>query len=410
MALDMTSFNDMLKDWYTIQRVENMVYKDNAFLALVPKVTRFPGKGLPIPILYGNPATTSASFTTAKAHMTTGYTSKVEQFYLTRVKRYGFAAIDGETMRATESDEGAFMKAATTEIDGVLHQLKRNLAVQLFRGGWGVLGTIGSSTGSTITLANTEDIANVEVGQEHIFAETESSGATRDSNDVLVVTGVNRATGVITYAETVSSVSGISNGDYIFLLGDRAAAGGGSRLNIAGLEAWAPQTAPDSTAFFGVDRSVDVTRLGGLRLDASDGRPVEEALMDAASLSGREGFSPKHFFMSYAKMTALEKSLHGKVVYDTVKGSGNVGFNAITIRGPRGDIKCVADQNCPADRIFGVDFDYLKLYSLGPLVRTINDDGNMLLRQDDADAVVGRYGFMGNLGCTAPASIINVKV
>lgn len=416
MGLDLTAFNDMLKDWYTDQRVEKMVYQDNPFLALVPKVTRFPGKQLPIPILYGNPQTTSATFATAKS-AASSTSSKVESFNLTRVKRYGFAVIDGETMKATESDEGAFLKAATTEIDGVIHQLKRDIAIRLFRTGWGEIGQVGSSSGSTITLKSIEDVANFEVGQVVVFANENSTGPggedVRNSGGTpytLTVSGVNRGTGVITFSSAVSGVSGLANDDYIFLAGDRTTtASGATRKCIAGLEDWCPSTAPASTAFFGVDRTAD-TRLGGLRLDATDGRPIEEALLDAATLSGREGMQIKHFFMSYAKFAALEKSLHGKVMYDTVKGSANVAFNSITIRGPRGDIKVVADQNCPGNRIFGVNFDYLKLYSLGPLVRTINDDGLMLLRQADADGVEGRYGFMGNLGCSAPGSIINVQV
>lgn len=417
-GLDLTYFNDMLKDWYTGQRVEKMLYEDNAFLALVPKVTKFPGKGLPIPILYGNPQTTSADFTTAAANLATGY-SRVEQFYLTRVKRYGFAQIDGETIKATESDEGAFLKAATTEIDGVMHQMKRDIAIRLFRTGWGEMGQVGSISGSTITLKYVEDVANFEVGQQLMFADDATSPGSNDmrgsgSPSTLSLTGVNRATGVLTFSAAVSTITGgggsVTADDYIYLKADRqTAASGAVRRCIAGLEDWCPASAPTSTAFFAVDRSVD-TRLGGLRLDATDGRPIEEALLDGATLAGREGQKLTHFFMSYTKFAALEKSLHGKVVYDTVKGSGNVGFNSIVIRGPRGDIKCVADQNCPSNRAFGVNFDYLKLYSLGPLVRQINDDGLMLLRDSSSDSVIGRFGFMGNLGCSAPGSLINIQV
>jgi hypothetical protein len=143
--LDTTAWNDVMKEWYTPRRVQHMVYKDNAFLALVPKSTKFPGKNMPVPIVYGNPTSTGATFATARAIATTasnGSGTKVDQFTLTRVKRYGFAIIDGEVLKASESDEGAFLKALKTEIDGVIHQLKRNVAVQLFRGGWGKIGTI----------------------------------------------------------------------------------------------------------------------------------------------------------------------------------------------------------------------------------------------------------------------------
>jgi hypothetical protein len=34
----------------------------------------------------------------------------------------------------------------------------------------------------------------------------------------------------------------------------------------------------------------------------------------------------------------------------------------------------------------------------------------MLLRDSTSDSVVGRFGFMGNLGCSAPGSLINIQV
>lgn len=406
MGADLTSVNDMLKDWYTIKRVEHMMYEDNAFLGLIPKVKKFPGKQLPIPIVYGNPQTTSANFTTAKALTST---TSYEKFDLTRAKRYGFAVLDGETMKATESDEGAFLKAATTEIDGVIHQMKRNLAIQLYRDGWGSIGQLASAPSGggpyTWTMKVREEITNIEKGQKIQVSSTLSGGSLRDSSAVATVATVDRSAGTFT---TSSIPSGTTTNDYIFLSGDNNQS---ARLCIAGLEAWAPATAPSSTAFFGVDRSVDATRLGGQRLDAStSGAPIEEVLYEGAALVGREGFKLTHYFLSYAKWVALEKALHGKVVMSTEKATANIGFDAINIRGPRGNIKVVADQNCPGDRIFGVNFDYLKLYSLGELVRTINDDGLMLLRQADADGVEGRYGFMGNVGCTAPGSLLNIKV
>lgn len=47
-ALDLTSFDAALKAWYTSDRVENMTYQDNPLLALMPKMTEFKGKNLPI--------------------------------------------------------------------------------------------------------------------------------------------------------------------------------------------------------------------------------------------------------------------------------------------------------------------------------------------------------------------------
>lgn len=402
MGVDLTSANDVLKDWYTIKRLEHMMYEDNAFLALCPKVGRFPGKQLPLPIVFGNPQTTSADFATAQAHTST---TSYDRFDLTRAKRYGFAFIDGETMAATQDDEGAFLKVATEEIDGVIHQMKRNLAIQLFRDGYGSIGQLSAAPASNVfKMKVKEEITNIEKGMKIRVSSTLTGGSLRVGT--AVVSSVDRSKGEFTCDSTPT---GATTDDYIFLAGDNDQ--GATRKCIAGLEAWCPATSPSSTAFFSVDRTQDVTRLGGNRLDAStSGAPLEEVLYEGAALVAREGFKLTHYFMSYGKWVALEKALHGKVVMSTEKATANIGFDAINFRGPRGNIKVVADQNCPGDRIFGVNFDYLKLYHLKQLVHTINDDGNMLLRQASADGVEGRYRFAGNLGCTAPGSLLNIKV
>ena len=67
MTLDMVSFEAALKEHYTDDRVKNLVYKNNPLLAVLPKMERFGGKNLPIPIQFGVPGSRSASFADALA-------------------------------------------------------------------------------------------------------------------------------------------------------------------------------------------------------------------------------------------------------------------------------------------------------------------------------------------------------
>lgn len=406
MALDMTSFDAALKQHYTDEAVENMVYKDNPFLALVAKMEDFGGRNLPIPLIYGNPQNRSATFSTAIAGATT---SRLDDFLLTRVKDYSIATIDNETLEASKGNANAFLEAATVEIDGVINSLTRSLAQKLYRSGWGDLGRIDSTvTGTTLTLANANDIVNFEVGMELVFAASKDSDALRDSGDSVTVVAVNRSAGSMT-VDNLSGISGLTAADYIFVKGDRQDSATPSRLAVAGLEAWCPSSAPGSASFFGVDRTVDVTRLGGLRLDGSS-VPIEEALIEGASLVAREGGKLDHFFMSYATFSSLEKALGSKVQYVDVKMNAEVGFRGIMVNGPRGPIKVIPDQNCPSDRVHGVQLSAWKLYSLGKAVRVIDTDGLQMLRQAAADGVEVRYGFYGNLGCRAPGFNINISV
>ena len=72
---------------------------------------------------------------------------------------------------------------------------------------------------------------------------------------------------------------------------------------------WIPATAPSAgDAFWGVDRSKDVTRMAGVRFDGSS-ESIEEALIDGAALVAREGGQPDYCFMNFTSYAALEKSL-----------------------------------------------------------------------------------------------------
>lgn len=417
MSLDMTSFDAALKEHYTDDRVENMVYKDNPLLALMPKYEQFGGRNLRVPLIYGNPQGRSATFTRAQIRGN-ATSSKIDDFVLLRVKDYSIATIDNETLEASKGDANAFMEAAVTEIDGAIQSLTRDLAVAMYRSGFGNIGNIatGGISGATITLSSINDATNFEVGMELDLATTESSSVLKaygTSGNGLIVTQVNRATGVLTFGYNVTdATNGIPTaaaGDYIFVRGDRQNSATPTALKMSGLEAWVPASSPSSTAFFSVDRSVDPTRLAGQRLDGS-ALPIEEALIEGASIVAQEGGKIDHYFMSYSKFSALEKALGSKVQYIDLKANADIAFRGIMVNGPRGVIKVVPDQNCPNNRIFGLNLEMWKLYSLGKAVRVIDTDGLQMLRQASADGVECRYGHYGQLGTRDPRANINIQV
>jgi hypothetical protein len=415
MALDMTSFDAALKEHYNDQRVINMVYKNNPLLALIPKFEDFGGRNYRLPLIYGNPQGRSASF--ARAQTRGGLTaSKIEDFVLTRVKNYSIATIDNETLEASKGNANAFMEAATIEIDGAINSISRDFAIDMYRSGFGDKGVIGSISSATIVLATVDDVTNFEVGQELVLSTTQGSAVLRalgTSTNGLIITGVNRSTGVLTFGYNVTdSTNGIPTaaaGDYIFVRGDREDSATPSRLKISGMESWVPSSTPASAAFFSVDRTLDPTRLAGQRFDGT-ALPIEEALIDGATLAAREGGHPDHCFMNYSKYASLEKALGSKVQYIDLKVDAQVMFRSIIIQGPNGPIKIIPDQNCPAGRAFMLQLDTWKVYSLGKMVRVLDTDGLQMLRQSSADGVEVRYGGYLQIGCNAPGFNVNVQL
>lgn len=393
MALDLTTFASALKAHYTSDKVENMVYQDNPTLAMLTKMESFGGKNLPIPIIYGNPQGRSANFQKAQANKTN---SQIKDFVLTRAKDYSLASIDNETIEASKGDANAFMEAATTEIDGAIHSAARSLAIAVFGSGSGKIGQVDASTtlsSQLIQLVQIEDITNFEVGQTLQVSATDGTGSVRAGT--LVVSGVDRDLGTISTSVALNTgIVAIAANDFIFVDGDYA-------QKLKGLAAWIPATSPTNTPFFSVDRSVDATRLGGIRFNGTS-MPIEEALIGAASRVAREGGKPTHCVMSYDKYSQLEKELGVKVRYMDLQVKNFVGFRGIAINGPRGIINVYADQNCPANVAYMLQMDVWKLYSLGKAPKILDTDGLKMLRDSNADSVEIRVGYYAQLGCRAP--------
>ena len=396
-SLNLDNVTQALKEHYKPLTVKNMVYKDNPLLALMPKYERFGGENMPIPVQYGIANRRSATFSTGQGLNTA---TEIARFVLTRVRDYSFASITGETIKATEGAADAFLKYATLEIDGAIQSLTRSLAVSMYGDGSGKIGQIESTTSTTgtptITLSNAEEITNFEVGM--VLKVAESTGHAVRS-DVLTVDEVDRDAGTIKVTVTNASTN-IQKPDAIFQSGDYSSAS--DRLKITGLEGWLPATAPDATLFFGQNRSKDATRLGGIRFNGAS-QPIEEALIGAASRLAREGGSPTHCFMDFLQFSNLEKALGSKVVYDKESSDdADIGFQSLTIIGPKGPIQIVADQNCTPNVAYMLQMDTWTLNSLGAAPHILDLDGNRMLREASADAYEVRVGFYGNVACNAP--------
>lgn len=405
MALDMTKFGPGLKAYYSNQKVENMTYKDYPFYAMVPKKKDFFGKNYPLPIQIGNPQGRSHTFAKAKANQTS---SVYKDFTLTRVKDYSLATVDNETAEASENDKGAFLKALTNEIDSAIRSSASSMGSMVYGDGSGCIGQISAGTNvatTTLTLAVADDIVNFEVGMTLVFAAARSSGSLRNSGATLSILSIDRGAGSMVLSAAINTVTGTIAGDFVFIDGDR-------NLAVSGLAAWLPETAPTSgDSFFGVDRSVDSTRLAGVRYDGS-ALSTEEALVGGLTLCNREGGNPKIVFMNYTDWSNLELALGSKVQYMVTEafGRADIGFQGIQVKTNKGVANCVADPFCPRGVAYGITMESWALYSLKEPIRILDLDGNKILRTSDADAVELRVGGYFQLGCNAPGHNVVISL
>jgi hypothetical protein len=393
MAFDLTTGDAILKELYPNDVLKNLTYKDHPFLQMVPKFEKFTGDSMVVPLTIGNPQGRSATFSTA---VTNKGNSTVKKFVVTHARDYSLASIDNLMIEVSKDSAGSFAQAFKFEVDNAINSLSHAVARDLFRSGSGSIGRVATSGGlgaTSITLQNIEEVVNFEVGMELKLDSVDGGGTVHTGS--VTVTDVNRDTGVLT-TDATSAIGSAADGDYIFQEGDYDA-------KLKGLAAWLPTSAPGSTAFFGLDRTTDTTRLAGVRIASTDvdGLPIEEKLQHAASRAAREGGSPDVCLVNYENFRNIEISLGSKAVYDRVPEGGVWGWNGLTMRGPKGPVKVVPDQNCPPGVAYLLTLSTWMLASPGPAIKILDRDGK-LLRESTSDAYEVRMAFYGNLVCKAP--------
>lgn len=409
MSLDLQTFDSAIKELYNPQKIEDLVYKNNPYLAMVPKFEGFVGRNLRQPLIYGSNQGRSADF--SRAQTRAGVTQvAVEDFVLTRARNFSLATVDHETVLATKGNAGAFMEALQTQIDSAMRALTNDIATSLFRSGWGDIGRSATAAGASnrITLQSPSDVVNFEVGMELVFSSAQSSAALRafgSSGNGLFVTAIDRDTGVITVnANTNDATNGcptLAVGDWIFIRGDRQDSSTPTIQKIVGLGGWLPESTPASNdSFFGVNRSLDATRLAGIRYNGV-GQPIEEALIEATQRIGREGGMPDTVLMSFKNYASLVKALSSKVMYTTFK-VGEIGFKGMQLHGANTVLNVLADRSVPDNRIYVLQLDTWRLNSLGKLVSFQEEDGLTILRQPNASGYEVRLNSFAQLGCSAP--------
>jgi len=400
--LTIASADAALKQIYKEGYMNDVCYKDRPLLAMLPKFEGFGGRNMPIVLEYGHPAGRSQVFATAQANATP---SLFDDFLLTRMHDYGVTQIDGETADAMESDAVSWVRGITNQIDGIMKQTARNLHIMAYRNGSGFRGIVGAGTGTaTLTLTQAADAAYFEVG----MSIDGCTGAGAPHGTPGTIGAIDRLAGTITVAAGVWNAA-IANADNLFVEGDYTAAA--SVNMVTGFEAWCPAAAPGAGLFYGVNRTFDITRLGGLRLNgAALGMSIEEGLVASAFLVDAHGGRSTHAFLNPVNYRDLVNALGAKRQYETATVNSQhvgieapIGFKSVVIDGPKGPIYCISDDACALGIAWVVQLDTWVLASLGPAPKIIGTkDGNKFLRQGAADGYEIRVGYYGNIGCKAP--------
>ena len=397
MTATITTANALLKENYTGSRLEYMSYKRRPWWGAVKKMQGFGGDYKPIPLQYSDTKGRSKDFATSLANRAG---ASYVAFNLTRAKDYSPFAIDTEALMASEGDANAFAALIQAEPKAALNDLSESISRGLFGNVGGSIGVIGSGQGTdTLTLATTSDIVNFKVGDVIVSSATDGTSGAASANTA-TITAVDRDQGTISAGANFHA--DFDDGDYLFIEGDFGS-------SFAGLAAWLPSSAPTSTPFFGVDRSVDPTRLGGIRYDGSGDTDIAGALNGAAGRIMTEGGATDLILMNPQNLVTLIDEATTKTSLDKVmpmrgydKLPAHLGYTGITMHLASGTAKVMADKHCPVGVAYMLQQDTWCFHSLGKAPFLFDKDGKRYDREDTADSISGRFQVFGNLACSAP--------
>lgn len=310
------------------------------------------------------------------------------------------------------------MDEASRTLDNGFRNLSNNMAFELFYGGTSTRGAISTAgvtlVGTTLSwvLSNSQQVVQFEVGMTLQGAATDGGAALQNTPgtiDAVQLTSVNRNTGALS-GTVVQGAPGTSwgSGTFLQVLGDIGIGGSttiAGLLGLSGLAAWVPGVDPPATDnFWGVNRSVDPTRLAGLRYNAS-AQSISEGITNALAFGNREGADFDLIVLDFLSYSTLINELGAKVQYVQLEhDSVEVAFEAIHFHSAYGKIPVLADRSCQVQTAWALTTDTWKLRTLGkaPHILTYGMEGLEGLRVGNADALEIRVAYYGNLICSAP--------
>lgn len=401
-AIGMNEIVGILKEIYDGQKVQVMTYTDNPFLAMCRKMTRFGGKLYPLPLVVDSQPNATANFANAQANTSA---EVIKEFILTRVPGYQIAQISHEAMLAATTDEMSFINGVKVTVDQAVQSAVNFVAMSVARSGTGSIGQINSISTGVITLQDPNSVVQFQVGQVLQANATDGGGSPRAALGYVIA--LNRTGGTVTVSATAGGSAGTpaswAAADYVLVQGN-------NNSTISGVAGWL--NAPNVTggdSWFSVNRSTDVTRLAGCYYNGS-AQSIEESVIDASSLTAREGGKPEVGITNYSSYSALEKSLGAKTTYTqlvTNVGAGEakaeIAFRGIMVNGANSQIRIFPDRNWLGYRLDLLEMKSWELASLNdcPHIFNYGDDVQML-RMGSNDAAELRVGFYAQLGCNAP--------
>lgn len=352
----------------------------NVLLARVKKNYDFTGDSItiPVPNKFGGGVGTG-SLPSPNATNTLKAT-------LSAKKVYAVIQVDRESIKASQSEEGAYVKMLKYSAQKAVESWMRNMSRMLFNDGTGALGTTTAANAGGTASAPTV-IISTTTWKEANWEEGDFVNYDADSS-VFEVTAVDPATRVITLSRLSGSadLTGVGTAKIFYMQNSK-------NNDPEGLKGVLDAT---SGSKYGVTIQ---RRFQAFQKDASTAA-VSEALMNECMLTveKRTGKSPNLIICSYIqhrKLLALFPIADVKRIEIQPRDQklvGKISLNGLEFNANNGkSIPIVAERFCDDDRIYFLNDDYIEIHHR-PDFGWFDDDGTVFLRDASSDSYSARYG------------------
>lgn len=413
-----STLEPVLKELYPAGLPTRLYYKDFPLYGLLAKKGNLGGKLTAIPMQV------SAGFGRSKTFATAQTNEKADVYRQWQIQSsvdYAVGSITRKAMKEAQNDKQGFIRSVTELVNNRIYALTHSIAVDLYRGGslggYASIASVSAANPAVVTLTNAADVANFEVSMV-IEARPAAGGAARTWDGAAAtaeITAIDREAGTLTLGNIDNSGDGdtVVSGDSLWIEGDYAlqtasSSAAVSNVPFMGLQSWMPATVANNDSFFGVNRSVDRTRLAGIYTDQSSGT-IEEALVNAGRKVSREsGKAPDLVLMHDDKVSQLILEL-GSKVERTERAAGEFSFQTLRVNLNGKSAEILPDRNCPVGEAFLLKPETWGIHHApGDLIELVDEDGNMLDREAGADGFEIRAAAYHQLVCYEP--VCNARV
>lgn len=394
--------------------MQDVLYEDCTLAGLVKKSAKFEGESFVVPLKYSPGHKSSSDFAEAQTNHSRSRGTRF--IYTDSFKHYGVFQMSTEAIKRAKGGAGSFRNAVKDEIDSTLHDMSKDIAAGLYGNGGGALAQVAAfdTTGNgTITLVDPADVIHFEVGMRIQPATTDGTSGSVIA-DIVAIATIDRDLGTLALAAAPGNDANWAAPNYLFKAGNFG-------VQPAGLGAHVPAAAPSATLFRGVDRSVDVQRLGGCRYvgDPNVDGTIVRAVQNAVSKTKRLGAwaRPDTVLAGTGVYQQILNESEDKTVIKkdatALGGKAGIGYEGVAIQvGKAGKLNVFEDAFCPEDTVWALRLDTWEIAYVPDmwmaLLTEAGDGGKLSIY--NADGVEWRYASMWDLVCHAPGANCRIDV